>query len=80
MNKFNVACPGCKGIFLHKIIKGFSKLWHNGPLRGPACIQSIDYVLYDDCEHCAPERFADCPECDNHKIGSPTNRKCKSEE
>lgn len=80
MNKFNVVCPGCKGMYLHKIVEGFSKLLHNGPLRGPACIQSIDYVYYNDCEHCCPERFSDCPECEDKRIGLPTNTKCRSNE
>ena len=80
MNKFNVVCPGCGSTYLHKIVEGFSKLLHDGPLQGIACVQSVNYVHFDDCNHCCPERFVQCPDCISKRIGVPSNIPCRSEE
>jgi hypothetical protein len=88
MNKFKVRCPGCDGIYSHAVIEGFSKLLHPGVTWGALniklptknCVASIDYVYFEDCRHCCPERFAECPECPSGEIGVPTTRPCRSDE
>ncbi len=85
MNKFNVKCPGCGGIYLDKMISGFSKLLHPGYTLGipnqelptPDCVASFDYVKFQECEHCCPETFGQCPECQAPHTGAPSKDPCR---
>ena len=85
MNKFNVKCPGCGGVYLDALIEGFSKLLHPGYRYGdpdpklptPNCIGSFDYISFIQCGHCCPETFGLCPECIPPHTGQPTKNPCR---
>jgi len=81
MNEYNVRCPGCAHDYVDLIIGGFLKLLHKNYRYGdppeslptPRCIGVIDYVKFQECQHCCPESFADCPKCSQ---GKPTKQFC----
>ena len=81
MNKYSVSCPGCGGIYIDEIVKGFKKLIHPGyrygdpepQLPSPNCVPSYNYVEFQDCKHCCPETFGRCPDCFK---GVPTKKPC----
>jgi hypothetical protein len=85
MNKYMVKCPGCANLYIDKIIDGLSKLLHTGydfgdpqpNLPTPQCIAYFDYVKFLDCQHCCPETFAVCPECDTSTVGKPSEEPCR---
>lgn len=84
-NKFNLQCPGCRHIYIDTLIGNITKLVHPGTTFGERspkmptahCVASYDYVLFEDCEHCCPETFGECPECTDGRVGTPTTKPCR---
>jgi len=84
-NKFKLKCPGCPHVYVDTLIEGVTKLIHPGYTYGDPspklptarCVACVDYVLFEACQHCCPEVFAECPQCTTGVVGNPTTKPCR---
>jgi hypothetical protein len=86
MNKYNVQCPGCDHFYNLEIVNGLKKLIHPGYTYGDPkphlptskCVPFYGHIIFKQCNHCCPETFAICPECNvsGKQKGTPSDKAC----
>ena len=85
VNRFRVQCQGCDHYYQTALVGERQILLHakvdparieNARLPTPRCRLSYDYVLFEPCDHCCPEVFANCPESHEGPPGRPTRQRC----